>query len=1153
MNTKFAQKFVTTLVLFAFVIVANAQKGVPFISNFQLPSTMSNQTWSIIQCEDDNLIYALNRKGIYSFDGFEWTKLNVAAKPIAIYSAKDLFVGTDAEIGYFKKDSKGDYNYYSVQDSTLDIYYKFVNIDSIIYAVGTQHISKLLMGDKVKTEPVYIETDSTSMITDFFELNGIIYIIKNNNSLYRLDDKTANKQTFNLDKGETIKFTFNHNNVTYIGTSLNKLFLFNGWQFKPLALKDKAYLSASYMNGGISIDSNRFAISTLIGGCAIINSATLETEATINYSIGLPDDEVQSLGVDKSKGLWIAHGMGISRVDLNIPVRSFQHYNGISGNILSIAEFNRVLYVGGSEGLFNLIEVRNLKTIETPISQPKQTVSNASNVASTEKSVDDNKTQPETKDTKKKKKGFFSRLFSKSEKAEAQVVEVPVVSGETSKKDKNEKSAVSKKISTLQTISNEYQRIQGVDGKCKQLVIFKNRLLAATSTGLYEISGGKGVPVVNQSYIIFVKQSEFNPKSLFVCSTDGILELSLVGEQWKTKRLYTFDDEYPISLVELSENNLLVTTEFNVYNVTIVQGGESTLKKLTPAKTTLESPVTVKIAGAIKIFTTTKAYSYNQQKDELKEETPESVGNVISTIYSQGNFSWVNSARKWNLYTPEKQLSPEVVDYLGLFDRVNDIFINSNNDIYLVNDYSQIVKIKASGVESSDIKLPFYLKQVTDGRGTKLDINNIKLSYSNNSIKVRLIAPSYVRERAAEYQYLVEGLSSNWSEWTDNPNIELPFIPNGKYKLKIKARDVLGNESEIYTLPFKINPPFWKNPWVVIPFIILLIFLFFQFMKYRERQLQKEKEVLEEKVKERTKTIEEQKEVLKAQRDELAQSNQEILQQKEEIEAQRDEIEAQNDYITKQNQEMTQSIEYARRIQTAVMPNKEKVNSILPEHFILFKPRDIVSGDFYWMSKRDGKIIVAAADCTGHGVPGAFMSMLGISFLNEIVNVKNETKPDVILNNLRDSIKSTLSQTGKEGESKDGMDIALCAIDMQAKTIEFAGAYNPLYLIRNGELIEIKADKMPVGIHLTEKDSFTLNTIEFKKDDCIYIFSDGYVSQFGGEYDRKYMAKPFKKMLSIIADKPMDKQFEIIDKEFEDWRGYHPQVDDILVIGVKFE
>jgi len=133
------------------------------------------------------------------------------------------------------------------------------------------------------------------------------------------------------------------------------------------------------------------------------------------------------------------------------------------------------------------------------------------------------------------------------------------------------------------------------------------------------------------------------------------------------------------------------------------------------------------------------------------------------------------------------------------------------------------------------------------------------------------------------------------------------------------------------------------------------------------------------------------------------------------------------------------------------------------------------------------------------------------------------------------------------------MDIALCAIDLQAKTIEFAGAYNPLYLIRNGELIEVKADKMPVGIHLTEKDSFTLNTIEFKKDDCIYIFSDGYVSQFGGEYDRKYMAKPFKKMLSIIADKPMDKQYEIIDKEFEDWRGYHPQVDDILVIGVKFE
>jgi len=303
---------------------------------------------------------------------------------------------------------------------------------------------------------------------------------------------------------------------------------------------------------------------------------------------------------------------------------------------------------------------------------------------------------------------------------------------------------------------------------------------------------------------------------------------------------------------------------------------------------------------------------------------------------------------------------------------------------------------------------------------------------------------------------------------------------------------------------------------------------------------------------ERTKTIEEQRSVLEVQRDELVRTNEEIMQQKEEIEAQRDEIEAQRDHISKQNLEMTQSIEYAKRIQTAVMPKAEEIDAILPEHFILFKPRDIVSGDFYWMTEKNSKIIVAAADCTGHGVPGAFMSMLGISFLNEIVNVRDETKPNLILNHLRDSIKSTLSQTGKEGESKDGMDISLCTIDLKSRKIEFAGAYNPLYLIRNGELIETKADKMPVGIHMVEKDSFTYNELTFEKDDCIYMFSDGYVSQFGGDNGRTYKSVPFKKLLAIIAEKPMEKQYEMLDQEFEEWRGYNAQVDDILVIGIKF-
>jgi len=1129
-----------------------AQKGVPFLSNFELPSTMSNQNWSVIQSDNDHMMYVLNRKGVYAFDGIEWVKLNIASKPIAIFSMNDLFVGTDAEIGYFKKDRKGDYNYYSVQDLTLDIYYKFLRIDNELYTSGTQHICKIVMGDVVKTEPIYVESDSTQMITDFFELNGIIYIIKDKNSLYRLDDKKANKQPLNLEKGETIKFTFNHNNFTYIGTSANRLFLFNGWQFKPLALKDKSYLNASYPNGGISIDSNRFALSTLIGGCSIISSKSLETESVINYSNGLPDDEVLSLGVDSNKGLWIAHGMGISRVDLNIPVRSYEYYSGISGNILSVVEYNRTLYVGGSEGLFSLVEVKNYTPVEAPVVQPKQSKAVNDMARVTEQPVAETKSQPEEKDSKKKRKGFFSRLFSKSDKAEIQSIDSPTGLGETTKKERGDKINAQKKINLLQTVSNVYQRVQGVDGKCKQLIVFNGKLLASTSTGLYEVISGKAKPIIAGKYILFVKSSDINPKNLIVCSTDGISELTLLGDGWKSKRLYSFDSEYPLSLVELSDNNILVTTEFNVYNLTIVSGAESTLKRLTPTDTPIESPVVRKVSGVIKVFTSNRVFSYNQAKDVLVDDGIQMVAHSINTIYSQSGYSWVNVGRKWELYGSDRILTPDAVNYLGLFDRVNDIFINGNNDLYLVNDFSQIVKISAMKSELDSCELPFFLKQITDNNGVKLDLKDIRLSYSNNALNIRFGAPSFIKERSVEFQYLIDGLTNVWSEWSGKADINLPYFPSGKYILKIKARDVLGNESALYSLPFSVKPPLWRTPWFLGVCMILVIVIFIQIVRFRERQLQKDKLILEQKVQERTKTIEEQNKVLQHQRDELASTNEEILQQKEEIEAQRDEIEAQNDHISKQNLEMTQSIEYAKRIQTAVMTSQDSVKAILPEHFIMFKPCDIVSGDFYWMTKRDSKIVIAAADCTGHGVPGAFMSMLGISFLNEIVNVRNETKPNLILNHLRDSIKSTLSQTGKEGESKDGMDIALCTIDIDARKLEFAGAYNPLYLIRNGELTEIKADKMPVGIHMSEKESFTLNELNFEKDDCIYLFSDGYVSQFGGEYGRKFMAKPFKKLLAIISEKPMAKQHEMLEQEFEEWQGYNAQVDDILVIGVKF-
>jgi serine phosphatase RsbU (regulator of sigma subunit) len=210
-----------------------------------------------------------------------------------------------------------------------------------------------------------------------------------------------------------------------------------------------------------------------------------------------------------------------------------------------------------------------------------------------------------------------------------------------------------------------------------------------------------------------------------------------------------------------------------------------------------------------------------------------------------------------------------------------------------------------------------------------------------------------------------------------------------------------------------------------------------------------------------------------------------------------------------------------------------------------------VSGDFYWFTKKDNKMVLVAADCTGHGVPGAFMSMLGVSFLYEIVNKEGIMQPAQILNMLRELVKVTLSQTGKQNEQKDGMDISLSLLDLKKMRLEWAGAYNPLYLIRKGELIEYKADKMPVAIHINDDKTFTNNEIELQAGDTFYMFSDGFPDQFGGQDGRKFMSKRFKELLVEINHLSMEEQKNTLHQAHLKWREGYEQIDDVVIFGVR--
>ncbi len=420
--------------------------------------------------------------------------------------------------------------------------------------------------------------------------------------------------------------------------------------------------------------------------------------------------------------------------------------------------------------------------------------------------------------------------------------------------------------------------------------------------------------------------------------------------------------------------------------------------------------------------------------------------------------------------------------------------------------------------------------------------DSITFSYRDKILAFEFLSLAYNIQEEREYAYLLENFNNDWIQLGSERKITFIGLSPGKYRLRVKSVYPSGkfgqNEAN---LSLTILPPWWRSRLAYGSYLLLFILSLIAFVRWRTRSLEKDKEVLESQVKERTKEIAEQKDEIETQRDE--------------IEAQRDEVKSQRDLVIEQKNEIIDSMTYAEKIQSAMLPPESYVTELVNENFIFYKPRDIVSGDFYWIKQVNQYIVLVAADCTGHGIPGALMSMLGISHLNEIVQRREITQSNQILNELRKQIKFSLRQHGQTDEAKDGIDLALCVLDLRNMKMQYSGANNPLYLIRDvddvPEFKEIKADKMPIGYYQNKDRAFVNHDIQLQTGDTFYIFSDGFIDQKGGKDNKKFLSKNFKKLLLEIHDRAMYDQKDILEKTLSEWMGGNSQVDDILVIGVR--
>lgn len=693
----------------------------------------------------------------------------------------------------------------------------------------------------------------------------------------------------------------------------------------------------------------------------------------------------------------------------------------------------------------------------------------------------------------------------------------------------------------------------------------KEILLAGSQDGLFEIVGetAKEIQAPADKNLQFVcyklAQLPSEPNKLFIGMSGGLAYVENKNGAWITADWFyreKISDEIR-SITEDRNGNIWLGTYLNGI--------------ILAKKTGSEFEIIKNFNKGIQSFNNVNLYNYNDSiyvttsdgifrfDDRQNKYLPSNLLSGIDTHDSKGIFqviqtktgfaysrykdataSWIESIEKDS--AGNRKIVTEPFKYIPSFwinslweDTDGTLWFCIQKELYSYNPkvkrnyqmpYNALVR-KVLSKEDTVLFNGTYCQKVNDSTyvaSTTQQPDQIKkFPFYFNKLVFEFSAPFFEKEENTKFSYFLQGSDETWSIWNKEPKATYTNLREGSYTFKVKARNVYDVESSIAEYKFSIAPPWYRTILAYIIYGILIILFIWALIRWNTRRLIAEKEQLEQIVKERT----------------------------AEVVAQKDEIALQSEKISIQNEEIKSSIHYASRIQGAILTPSEQIDKLFHDYFILYLPRDIVSGDFYWITKVGSKKICVVADCTGHGVPGGFMSMLGMSFISQIISKGESYHPGDILNQLRTSVINSLHQTGEVGGSKDGMDIAITVFDEETNILEFSGANNPLIHIRGEELTHVKSDKMPIGIHIRANEPFTTHTIELQPGDCVYTFSDGYADQFGGPDQRKFMIKNLKDLLLEIHNKPMAEQREILNKTLSDWHGTSPRIDDVVVMGVR--
>ena len=1084
--------------------------GVPIVRNYLTEVTQgSDQNWCIAKDKLGNMYFGNQNRGVLQYNGSRWTALQIKTNPRIYSLASDdrgiVYVGAAYEFGYLQPDTRGDLEYISLAER-IDTLSKV----RVIWSVAVKD-NKVYFQSETSIYIYDIKTDSLSFLAlKKFKLTNALRIAAINDKLILTDNRRGffelkDTTVTQLPGGEffqympcTVLLPFNGTTIL-VCTYQDGLYLYDyatgdvNSRFIDNKLNDK--LKELMVFSAAQISEDLFAIgATSQEGVLVFNrSGELVQQFKKDYS-DLEDDAIYTMYCDYRHGseLWISVLGAISKIYINLPITQFGEQQGIDVGVNELCEFQDNIYVSSDAGIY--------------------------------KSYIDNQNVQKFKEIT----GMSNQYFP---------------------------------LEAFKSGSGDFLLSGGISGTIQ---IMKND--AAKSLEENCIGKPKDIPAFYSKRIL---QSRPDPDILFLGLESGGLDVlkydrgkwyykdrirgvygNVTGMVQTTDNAVWFSTDDPTSLnkITFSDKDTIVTNYGTEKGISASDIGSVIL-----------------INDSLFIYSNDGMFRYDRSQDKFINDNTLtggfSEGRSCQYLYVDKNGdTWYSGLdgkfyemmfRKTSSGTESYRnalaLLPNVAA-LDIMDKGGRIYITKSKQINVI-DKSKLVpdtfKVKTLFThirvgKDSVVMTGTFHSHIDEKRSIpesgypsasvpeyRFDLNDITFDWTT---------PYYIDEQQTTYSYKLEGFDKDWSDWERMSYKEYTNLSFGHYTFRVKARTALETEMDEAVYGFIILKPWYLRIYMIFAYIIAAMLMIWGIIAAYTRRLKNENIRLEGIVRERTATV---------------------VKQKEELES---------------------SIYYARRIQMALLPSESILQDNIRNYFILFKPRDIVSGDFYWMTKKDDRLYIVAADCTGHGVPGAFMSLLGMSFLDEILDHDSAARSNTVLNQLRLHVTESLKQSGGEDEAKDGMDMGMLVIDYKTKMIEFSGAYNPCFRVRklsadkagsggydseempdgsmsNGKyLLEtIYANKMPIGISSRMNEEFKLNEWPMEKGVSYYLFSDGYIDQFGGEHGRKFMKKNFKRLILDLQDLPMTEQRERFDKNLTDWRGSAPQIDDILVMGIRID